>query len=340
MTTVAVIVVNYNAGQFLSQCLRSLEAQTVRPSRVLVMDNGSRDDSFNRCRADFPSVEFYALNENLGFAKANNLAVQLVADCEWVALLNPDAFPDCEWIKSFHEGLAQHPQADSFASYMLSAQFPGVIDGAGDTYRIDGVAWPLYQGHRTTELPQGSREVFTPCAGAAFYRRESFVRAGGFEEKFFCYHEDVDLGFRMRLMGLRCCFLEKAVVRHVGSAISGKGSDFSLYHVHRNIIWTYVRNMPGPYLWIYLPAHLLMNVGALCWFTYCGRGRIIWRAKLEAIRALPTIWRQRRKIQSARRVPSSVVISMMEHGTVLSSIVPKTMKRFGALFQGKAATWW
>lgn len=325
--TVAVIIVNYNAGTFLAQCLRALEAQTVLPARVVVMDNGSRDSSLAHCRDEFPSVEFHSLNENLGFAKANNLGVELVPECEWIALLNPDAFPEAQWIESLCKGIVQYPEADTFACYMLSAQQPDVIDGAGDTYRIDGVAWPRYQGQATSELPQGPHEVFTPCAGAAFYRRKSFVHVGGFNERYFCYHEDVDLGFRLRLIGSQCRFLQNAVVYHVGSAIAGKGSDFSLYHIHRNIVWTYVRNMPSPYIWMYLPAHVLMNVGALCWFTYSGRAPIIWRAKLDAIKGLPEVWRERRKIQAALRVSPAAVVSRMEGGSILRSLVRAIMAR-------------
>ncbi|MCS6285481.1 MAG: glycosyltransferase family 2 protein [Nitrospira sp.] len=330
MPTVAVIIVNYNAGDLLPECLRAVEAQTVRPARVLVMDNGSRDGSIDRCRAEFGSVEFHSLNENLGFARANNLGVELVPECDWVALLNPDAFPEPSWIEAFCRGVAEYPQADAFASYMLSARQPGIIDGAGDTYRVDGVAWPRYQGVATAQLPKGMQEVFTPCAGAGFYRRESFVQVGGFNEEYFCYHEDVDLGFRLRLMGAQCLFLEGAVVHHVGSAIAGKGSDFSLYHVHRNIIWTFVRNMPSPYLWYYLPAHILMNVAALCWFTYSGRAGIIWRAKTDAIKALPDICRQRRKIQAARRVSPHAVVSRMEDGTILRSLFRQAVARLWA----------
>jgi len=335
MPTVAVIIVNYNAGTFLTQCLSALATQTIRPTRVLVMDNGSCDDSFEHCRTEFPSVEFHALNENFGFAKANNLAVELVPDCEWIALLNPDAFPDPGWIESFNKGIVQHPEADSFASYMISARQPELIDGAGDTYRIDGVAWPRYQGCSAASLQLGRQEVFMACAGAAFYRRNSFVKAGGFNEQYFCYHEDVDLGFRLRLMGLRCWFLNEAVVRHVGSAIAGKGSDFSLYHVHRNIIWTYVRNMPGPYLWLYMPAHILMNIGALCWFIYCGRFRVIWRAKVDAIKALPDIWKQRQAVQAARCVEPSAVISHMESGTVVRSLFRAGVEWFFSKLQAR-----
>lgn len=328
MSRVAVIVVNYNAGDMLHECLAGLEAQSVRPARVLVMDNGSHDSSLDRCQVDFPWMEFHRLNANLGFARANNLAVELVPDCDWIALLNPDAFPDRFWLQVFDESARQNPEIDTFASCMVRADGSGIVDGAGDCYRVDGVAWPRYQGELVSRLPADIQDVFAPCGGAGFYRRTVFVEAGGFSERYFCYHEDVDLGFRLRLQGCRCRFLRDAIVRHVGSAIAGKGSDFSVYHAQRNMVWTYFKNMPSPYFWIYLPAHFLVNIGSVLWFALYWRRWIVWHAKRDALKALPSIWRERRKVQAGRRVSARLVLGPMEHGTVLSSIFPKLVKRF------------
>ena len=327
MSRVAVIVVNYNAGNMLHECLAALEAQTLRPARVLVMDNGSHDGSLDRCQTDFPWAECHRLNANLGFARANNLAVELVSDCEWIALLNPDAFPDRRWLQVFMESASGNPEIDTFASCMVRADGSNIVDGAGDCYRVDGVAWPRYMGESVSRLPPNIQDVFAPCAGAGFYRRRAFVEAGGFSERYFCYHEDVDLGFRLRLRGCHCRFLRDAIVRHVGSAIAGKGSDFSIYHTQRNMVWTYFRNMPAPYLWIYLPAHFLENVGSVLWFSLYWRRSIAWQAKRDAFRALPEIWRERRSIQAGRRVPARLVLKCMERGTMLSSIFPKVLKR-------------
>src|SRR5687768_3504169 len=98
MSRIAVVIVNYNAGTMLRDCLAALAAQTERPARVLVVDNGSRDGSIEACRAEFPWAEYHLLGANLGFARANNVAIDMAGDCEWVALLNPDAFPEPGWI--------------------------------------------------------------------------------------------------------------------------------------------------------------------------------------------------------------------------------------------------
>jgi GT2 family glycosyltransferase len=321
MSRVAVIVVNYNAGTMLRDCLSALDRQTVRPAHVLVMDNGSRDGSVDECRSDFPWVEFHLLNANLGFAKANNLAIELTSDCEWVALLNPDAFAEPSWIEAFERRALQYPDTDAFASFMVSAHEDGVVDGAGDAYRVDGLAWPRFRGAPVDRLSGDPEEVFAPSAGAGFYRRSAVVAAGGFCERYFCYYEDVDLGFRLRLRGGRCRFLPDVVVRHMGSALTGgRVSDFSVYHAHRNVVWTYLRNMPGYYVWFYLPAHLAANLASIGLFVRKGQGRTIVRAKWDALKGVPQTLRERRRIQDERAVPPKVVIQAMQRGNLLGSI--------------------
>lgn len=327
---VAVIIVNYNAGDMLRRCLAALAAQTARPHRVLVMDNGSHDSSVAECESSFPWVEFHRLNANVGFARANNLAVELVPECEWLALLNPDAFADEHWLQSLLGAANRHSNIDVFASCMLSVN-ADVIDGVGDCYRTDGVAWPKFQGEPIALIPKTEREVFAACAGAGLYRRRVFIEAGGFNEKYFCYHEDVDLGFRLRLLGYRCRFVPQAKVRHVGSAIAGKGSDFSTYHAHRNMVWTYVRNMPGGYFWIHLPAHIAANFTTVGLFIAKGRGRIILRAKYHALVALPRIWRERREIQRLRRVNGRTAMGSMERGNLFTSLVRRAILRLRRL---------
>jgi GT2 family glycosyltransferase len=146
--------------------------------------------------------------------------------------------------------------------------------------------------------------VFAPCAAAALYRRDAFERVGGFDEQYFCYFEDVDLGFRLRLHGYSCIYVHQAVVRHVSSGISGYGSDFSLYHAERNIIWTFVKDMPGPLLWLYLPQHLALNIVALLYYPWRGQGTLVIQSKLDALRGLWRVLKQRRLVQRERAVGS------------------------------------
>jgi GT2 family glycosyltransferase len=236
-------------------------------------------------------------------------------DCDWVALLNPDAFPEPSWLEALVEASAQAPHAALLASRLMLADRPGVLDGEGDSYGVNGFAWRRHHGRPYTQRESGPpEEAFSPCAAAALYRRDAFLAAGGFDESFFCYLEDVDLGFRLRLRGERCLYVPDAVVHHVGSAVTGRASDFSVYHGQRNMVWTFTKNMPAVLFWVYLPQHLLVNAAAIAWYALHGQARTILRAKRDALKGLREVRAGRRHVQAERTVSPWEVRRLMVKG--------------------------
>ncbi len=311
---VAVIIVNYNAAAFLPRCLDALSQQTVAPGTVLVVDNGSEDGSAQAVCRRYPAVQLHELGVNAGFAAANNAGIARVPEARWVALLNPDAFPAPTWLETLLTAARVHSEFVCFGCRMLDAGDPALLDGAGDTYHSSGLAWRNGHGAAADALSEQDAEIFAPCAAAALYRRDALLGVGGFDESFFCYFEDIDLGFRMRLAGYRCLYVGAALVHHVGSGVSGRNSDFAVYHGHRNLVWTFVKDMPAPLLWYYLPQHLLINVVALGYYSARGQAGVIWRAKRDAVRGLPAALRQRPRIQRARRVTAAAIRAQMARG--------------------------
>ncbi len=296
---VTVIIVNWNGGTFLGQCVRHLQAQTWQPDRVLLVDNASTDDSLAQL-PDWPLLTVLRMNRNLGFAAGNNCALAQ-CDTEYVALLNPDAFAAPDWLEQLLQAAQAHPSTAAFGSRQLSNEDPIQLDGIGDCYHLSGMAWRQGHGHTQQAQHLVEQDIFAACAAAALYRRAPIMALGGFDESYFCYMEDVDLGFRMRIAGHTARYVPSAVVRHVGSATSGgRHNDFSVFHGHRNMVWTFVKNMPSPLFWLMLPLHLAANFAAMVGFTLRGQGKTILRAKLGALQGLGHAWRQRHIIQRGR----------------------------------------
>jgi len=310
---VTVVIVNWNGDRFLDQCLSALLAQTVAPHEIILVDNASSDASLDIVRR-FPSVRLLAQNENLGFARGNNLAINAAAaESEWIALLNPDAFVESRWLEALLSAVRDNPSFDFFGSKLVNAADPSVLDGAGDAYHVSGLVWRMEHGTSVSSVSGQLREVFSPCAAAAMYRRSALLEVGGFDEDYFCYSEDVDLGFRLRLAGYRCLYVPSSVAHHVGSGTTGgQHSDFAVYHGHRNLVWTYVKDMPGVLFWAFLPLHLAMNLAALLVFTLRGQGGVMFRAKRDAVLGLPKMWAKRRQVQRNRVVSWRAVLRVME----------------------------
>ena len=297
--SVSVIVVNWNGIEYLERCLRHLLAQTLKPERIFVVDNASTDGS-DFFAENFPSVTLLRMDRNIGFAAANNRACE-VATTEYVALLNPDAFARPDWLAQLMLAANKSPGVSSFASRQMMAEHPEIVDGLGDSYHFTGLAWRAGYGR---PLPPGACEpksVFGACGAAALYRRQSLKDIGGFDEDFFCYFEDVDVAFRLRLAGGECHLVPDAVVYHVGGGTAGgKRSAFSLYHGHRNLVWSFVKNVPGYLFWVLLPIHILQNILVALLFICRGQCGVFFRAKWDAILGLRLAWIKRRKIQRYR----------------------------------------
>ncbi|HEY7058437.1 MAG TPA: glycosyltransferase family 2 protein [Vicinamibacterales bacterium] len=312
--TVAVLIVNWNGGPLLRQCLESLEGQTCRPDRVIVVDNGSTDDSLALAAPQLRHVHLIRLATNAGFAEGNNIAARAAADVDALALLNPDAVADPGWLDALVRAAEQEPTVAAFASQIRLSAEPDYLDGAGDSYHVSGRAWR--NGHRVSfdQWPAADVEVFAPCAAAALYRREAFDEIGGFDPRFFCYFEDVDVGFRLRLRGHRCLYVHSAMVWHVSSALSGYRSDFAVYHGERNAVWTFVKNMPGPLFWLYLPQHVALNLAALAYYPWRRQGRAVLKAKIDALKGVPEALRQRRVVQSRLRADPWDIRRAMNRG--------------------------
>jgi GT2 family glycosyltransferase len=302
----SVIIVNWNARAHLARCLQALARQIHAPLEVLLVDNASSDDSVDYVRRRHPEVRLLAQTRNLGFAAANNLAVRR-ARGEWVALLNPDAFPEPDWLAGYAEAIREHPDCACFTGRLLDAADPACIDGSGDVYHVSGLSWRRDHGRPVAAAERPSGPVFSACGASAVYRREVFLGLGGFDEDFFCYMEDVDLGFRLRLAGEVCHYVPAATALHLGSGTTALRSDFSVFHGHRNLVWVFVKDMPGPLFWLYLPLHLLLNLASILWLARRGQGRVALRAKRAALRGLPRIWRRRAEVQSHRRASARAI---------------------------------
>jgi N-acetylglucosaminyl-diphospho-decaprenol L-rhamnosyltransferase len=299
---VSVLIVNFNSGDWLERCLRALCGQSVESFEAVVLDNASHDGSVARARAvvDDPRIRYDVSVENLGFAAGNNRAARS-ARAPLLATLNPDAIPAPDWLECLLGAAAAHPDVAMFGSTQRSAGNPAQLDGIGDAYFVLGLPWRGGFGRATRPLPPRF-ESFAPCAAAAIYRRDGFEALGGFDERFFCYVEDVDLAFRWRLVGGRALQVSDAVVDHAGGVSAGAAaSGFAAYHGMRNLIWTFVKNMPGPLFWPLLPGHVVLVALLLLRAGVRGDLRAVGRGVKHALAALPEIWSERRALQRRRR---------------------------------------
>jgi GT2 family glycosyltransferase len=292
-----IIIPNYNGAAHLPTCLDALRKQTRRDFCVVVVDDGSADDSRELLARLYPEVQVIALQENRGLARAVNTAFDATGGT-YVALLNNDTEVHPRWLEHLIGALDRYPEYDFAASKLLLFDRRDHIHSAGDYYRSNGVP-----GNRGVWQPDSARfnvmeEVFGPCAGAAAYRRstlELLAEDGRvLDEDLVMYCEDVDLNLRARLRGVRTIYVPRASVYHRLSATGG--GTLASYYCGRNFVLVWAKNMPGALIRRFWPALLRAQISYVIesfWHIREPAARARLRGQFDSLRALPRFLRKR-----------------------------------------------
>ena len=270
MSEVTVIIPNYNGIVYLKDCLDSLAAQTMKPD-IIVVDNASEDGS-GKIAEEYEGVRFIPLSENFGFCRAVNEGIK-VTKTRYLILLNNDTKAEPTFVEELYKAIDAHDDTFSVASKMLQMNAPDRIDSAGDLYCALGWAFSLGKDGKSSRY---NREavIFSACGGAAIYRKDLFEQIGYFDELHFTYLEDVDVGYRARIMGYVNRYTPKAVVYHAGSgSTGGRYNPFKVRLASRNSWYVIYKNMPILQIIINLP-FLIIGFGVKALFFICkGYGR-------------------------------------------------------------------
>jgi GT2 family glycosyltransferase len=309
----SILIVTYNSAGTIEECLRGVEAQSVRDFEVIVVDNRSTDETVRviellRPHLRFPLKTVYH-DQNLGFAAGNNLALQH-ASSNLVALLNPDAIPVEGWLQALRSAMDDHPEAGICASRIVvyGAQ---AIDSAGDGYSRALRGYKRGEGQDPERFAQAGY-VFGACAGAALYRRAMIDDVGFFDEQYFLIHEDTDLNLRAQMAGWKVWYVPEALVYHKVRSSIGHMSDTAVYYSLRNSELARLKSVPWSVFLRCLPEVLAQFLLEFAYFALKYRKPLTYmRAKLDTLRLLPHILRMRRRMMEARRITNGQLVDIL-----------------------------
>ncbi|MCR4788503.1 MAG: glycosyltransferase family 2 protein [Lachnospiraceae bacterium] len=246
-----VVIPNHNGEKFIDECLKSVFSSSVNVD-VIVVDNGSSDGSIGIIEEKFPKTRLVKLDRNTGFCHAVNEGIAL-CETEFVYLLNNDTVIMHDTIKQLENTMDSYKDAFSVQSKMLKMCDKTHVDSAGDYYCVMGWAFSAGKDKSASYYEHGVKRVFSACAGAALYRMDMLKKIGFFDEAHFAYLEDVDIGYRARINGLRNYINLDSEILHAGSAASGsRYNEFKAFHSARNSVYIIYKNMP--------PVQILLNV--------------------------------------------------------------------------------
>ncbi|PKL66238.1 MAG: glycosyltransferase family 2 protein [Methanobacteriales archaeon HGW-Methanobacteriales-1] len=286
MSKVSVIIPNYNGIEFLETCFKSINIQK-NIKEVIVVDNGSHDRSIEFIKSNYPQFILIKNKTNLGFAKAINQGIA-AASGEYVFLLNNDMELEKNCISNLLKCI-ENDQTFSASSKMIQYYERNKIDDAGDEYSLLG--WTKRVGYgKSQEKYNQKRNIFSACAGASIYKKSILDKIGYFDENFFAYMEDVDIGYRARIHGFQNIYCPEALVYHVGSGTSGsRYNEFKIKLAARNNIYVPYKNMPWPQIILNSPFLVAGYLIKYIFFHKKGQGKTYLAGIKEALSTLKKI---------------------------------------------------
>jgi GT2 family glycosyltransferase len=334
---VSVVVVNWNRCDLLRACLESLAAQSYPCLEVVLVDNGSSDGSADMAEREFGprlALTLYRSPVNLGFCAGNNRGIERCSG-ELIALLNNDAVASPDWIRELVTVFSLDATVGMAASKILVYEDPARIDKAGHLIYLDG----QNRGRGSGQLDRGQfdrlEEVLWPDGCAAMYRRAMLDEVGGFDEDFFAYADDAELGLRARVAGWRCWYVPSAVVRHHRGASLGLLSSRRLELIERNRILLAVKLFPWSLLWLN-GVYWLARTGAGVWAGVTGKGEAarfpglggklriaaaLLKGGLSALPLVPAMLSKRRALRRLRKLtPRQVRRLILSHRISLKEL--------------------
>lgn len=312
-----IIIPNYNGVKDLEICFCSLDKQTYKDYNVILVDNGSSDNSVEFTKKTYPRHQIVSLDKNYGFAKAINAGLEFaitINKSQYIVLLNNDVELTEDFLAKGIETFEKVNDASFIAVKMLNYFNRDIIDDCGDFIKANGGS-PFARGHGDKDTGQYDKPefIFGACAGAAFYKKEVFNKIGLFDEDYFAYLEDLDLSFRLQIAGYKCYYNPDIVCYHKRGETSKKISGFNIRLSEKNLIALRLKNYP---LWIYLkytPLFFLARVVRYYKFIKY-HPPVIFRSAvkgyLRGLLEIPKSIRKRWKIQKTKCVSTKYIESL------------------------------
>lgn len=315
MNRAAIVVLNWNGINDTMACLPSLLSQTYKDSMIVIIDNGSTDDSLSTLEPfvaeHSEKIHLIRNQENKGFAGGVNTGIAWAIEqkFDYVALFNNDAKAEPDWLNNLINSLEMNPDA-GIATGLLLHEDGKTIDSTGDWYSKWGLSFPRNRGENTVFAPK-SGPTFGASGGATLYRTKLFTDIGLFDERFFAYYEDADVSFRAQLAGYKVMYNADAVAYHKQGATSNKIPGFAVRQTFKNLPLLFWKNVPARLLPTigprFLVAYILMYGNT---FTH-GTGWAATKGLWKSLAYLPGALRERQTIQTNKRVADSYIRNIL-----------------------------
>ncbi len=303
---VSIVILNYNAGNLLLECVDSIFKTNYEHYEVIVVDNASKDSSHKKCKEEFPKIHLIENKENLGYCEGNNVGIRQ-AKGNYTVILNPDTIVDPNWLKELI--VAYKTYGDGlYQPKFLTTSDRSVLMSTGNMIQLFGFGFSRGKG----ELDLGQfeqNETIGYASGTCLFTSTNLLRKlGMFDPFLFAYHDDLDLGWRAALQGIKSHYVPKSIVYHPPEGFSFKWSPYKFYLLERNRQYCILTHYSRSTFYKLLPYLILVDVAIFFFYLRKRMLRLKIKASLDIIKNRRAIKQRYLEIQNDRKVNDRKIV--------------------------------
>jgi hypothetical protein len=303
---ISIVVVNYNSGRYLTNCVESILESTYSKKKVVVVDNASQDESVGKMLNKYPQVKVVLNQSNVGYAAAGNVGIKSTKG-SFVVIMNPDTLVEPTWLEELVKATQRFPRGAFFQPKILLMDNPRILNSAGNLIHIAGFGICRGLGALDSEEFQKESDVCYVSGACTLIRREALREIGPLEELFFAYGEDKDWGWRASMMGWQSVYVPSARILHKWSLTLGRTPN-KFYLLEFERLLSFVKNYSKRTLLLLMPVFFIVELWVMCHAIVNGWFLEKIQSYVDLFGARTLVLQKRRIIQKHRAVSDRVLI--------------------------------
>jgi GT2 family glycosyltransferase len=303
---ISIIILNYNAGELLLECVDSIFQSNYKNLEVIVVDNISKDNSHKKCKEKFQNITLIENEQNLGYCGGNNVGIKH-ASGKFLVILNPDVIVETNWLNALLDAFNKYGEG-LYQPKILATTNHNIIISAGNMIQLFGFGYSRGKGEKDVGQYEKDEKVGYASGTCLFSSSNVFKKIGNFDSFLFAYHDDLDLCWKGRLKGIKSFYVHKSIVYHPLEGYSFKWNSFKYFLMERNRIYCLIKNFSGRTILKMLPSLILVDVAITLFYLKKGFISAKIKANLDILKNSKTILKNHSMIQKSRILNDSELI--------------------------------
>jgi GT2 family glycosyltransferase len=303
---ISIIILNYNAGNLLLECVKSIINSNYKKLEIIIVDNVSKDNSHKICKKKFTDIILIENKKNLGYCGGNNIGIEQ-ANGEFLVILNPDVIVESNWLNELLIAFRKYGDG-LYQPKILATTDHSIIISAGNMIQLFGFGFARGKGENDKGQYEKDEEVGYASGTCLFSSADIFKEIGNFDSYLFAYHDDLDLCWKGRLKGIRSFYIHKSIIYHPLEGYSFKWNSFKYFLMERNRLYCLKKNFSKKTIFKMLPSLILVDIAVTLFYLKKGFIFEKIKANLNILKNYNTISRNHNLIQQNRIIEDNEII--------------------------------